>query len=76
MAPGETWCVCWEIDLRSEKQKIAVEKALSELGGISGWCEVRRPHESIWSGHGFPDLLDAWDFALSLDKPAHDYEEE
>ncbi len=64
------------IDLRSEKQKIAVEKALSELGGISGWCEVRRPHESIWSGHGFPDLLDAWDFALSLDKPAHDYEEE
>lgn len=68
------------IEQRDEGQGHAVEAALKALGGneaneIPRWHKVDRPPEDIWYGHGLPDLLEAWDFALKLDKPRREYEE-
>lgn len=66
------------IEQRSENQGPAVRKVLNELGGNEPgcWREVVRPPENIWYGHGLPDLLEAWNFALRLDKPCREYEGE
>lgn len=37
--------------------------------------DVDHKFEEEWSGHGLPDLLTMWDFALSLDKQRADYGE-
>lgn len=62
---------------RNETHKKAVNTALTELGGEdSGWYRVDRCPEEAWHGHGLPDLLEVWDFALALDKARREYEEE
>ncbi len=62
---------------RNEAHREAVEAALAELGGgASGWYGVDRYPQDSWHGHGLPDLLDAWDFALDLEKNRREYEEE
>lgn len=55
---------------------VTVRAALKLLGDNEKgyWRQVLR-YQELWYGHGFPDLLDAWDFALSLDKSCRDYEE-
>ncbi len=65
------------IERRSERQGLTVINALKELGGqeTGYWRRVYRYPEDIWYGHGLPDLLEAWDFALRLDKSAQEYEE-
>lgn len=63
---------------RNEQNRKTVENALTEQGGSKGkayWREVHRPPEDRWHGHGLPDLLEAWDFALDLEKSRQDYEE-
>ncbi len=57
-------------------QDAAVRAALELLGDNEKgyWRQVFRYRE-IWYGHGLPDLLDAWDFALRLDKSHREYEE-
>ncbi len=57
-------------------QDVAVRTALKLLGANEKgyWRQVFRDQD-LWYGHGLPDLLDAWDFALSLDKSCRDYEE-
>lgn len=59
-----------------QSQGSAVEAALGSLGSNEQgyWRQVSRYGEN-WYGHGLPDLLDAWDFALSLDKSRSGYEE-
>jgi hypothetical protein len=54
---------------RSEEQKTLVEKALRALGGKeeANWYSINYGSKEFWNGHGLPDLLEAWDFALSLD---------
>lgn len=66
------------IEQRSENQGPAVRKVLNVLGGNEPgcWREVSRPPENVWYGHGLPDLLEVWDFALSLDRPCREYEGE
>ncbi|HQE92105.1 MAG TPA: hypothetical protein PLH19_05705 [Anaerolineae bacterium] len=63
---------------RKEKHREAVDTALSTLGGKEPgyWRKVDRPPQNVWHGHGLPDLLEVWDFALDLDKNRQDYEEE
>ncbi|RMD67503.1 hypothetical protein D6833_00120, partial [Candidatus Parcubacteria bacterium] len=62
---------------RNETHKKSIDTALTELGGkTSGWYRVDRYPEDAWHGHGLPDLLEAWDFALALDKGRREYEEE
>lgn len=62
---------------RKAEHRQAVIEALKLLGsdGFPYWLEVYRPQESLWYGHGLPDLLEAWDFALNLEKPRREYEE-
>jgi hypothetical protein len=75
----------WQIQLdqllkrigRNETHKKAVDAALVTLGSASThWRKVDRYPADPWYGHGLPDLLEAWDFALNLDKKRQDYEEE
>jgi len=62
---------------RSEEQGTVVREALRALGGDkSGWYRVDRYPEDCWYGHGLPDLLEAWDFALDLKEDRKAYEEE
>jgi hypothetical protein len=64
---------------RDETHHEAVIGALTTLGDgkkPAYWCEVDRPPQGFWHGHGLPDLLEAWDFAFALDKPLSVYEEE
>lgn len=68
------------IERRNGEQGKAIEKALKLLGANEGnetgyWRKVDRYPEHTWYGHGLPDLLEAWDFALSLDKSPQEYEE-
>lgn len=62
---------------RNAEHKKAVREALQVLGSDESphWLEVDRPQESLWYGHGLPDLLKAWDFALDLKEPRRGYEE-
>jgi len=64
------------IGRNAEHEKV-VREALKVLGSDEShyWREVNRPQESLWHGHGLPDLLEAWDFALDLEKPCRVYEE-
>jgi hypothetical protein len=60
-----------------EVEKIA-RSVLVQLGSRdSGWLYKlnRKTDEAIWHGHALPDLLEAWDFALDLDKDRDEYEE-
>jgi hypothetical protein len=41
----------------------------------SRWRDPSRPGGGYWA-HGLPDLLTVWDFALDLDRPREEYEEE
>lgn len=62
---------------RDEAHHQAVIGALTTLGDggkPAYWREVDRHPQGRWHGHGLPDLLEAWDFAL--DKPLSAYEEE
>jgi hypothetical protein len=63
---------------RSEEHGKVVKKALTLLGGDESayWRKVERYPEEPWHGHGLPDLLEAWDFALNLGKSRPEYEEE
>ena len=62
---------------RSETQGQVMRQALEKLGGSDKayWYQVERWPENRWHGHGLPDLLEAWDFALSLDPSSHKHEE-
>ncbi len=65
------------IEQRSDDRgQIVVRDALKLLGGNEKgyWRQVSRDQD-ICYGHGLPDLLEAWDFALSLDKSSREYEE-
>ncbi|GAW27546.1 hypothetical protein [Carboxydocella sp. ULO1] len=61
----------------AQDQDAAVKAALKLLGGNEKgyWRHLLRDQDHYWYGHSLPDLLDAWDFALSLDKPRREYEE-
>jgi len=61
---------------RNEKHRDAVKTALATLGEDESphWRNIDRRTEN-WYGHGFPDLLETWDFALNLEKRRQDYEE-
>ncbi len=63
---------------RKQEHKGAVDAALKALGGdkTAYWRKVDRYPDDSWHGHGLPDLLDAWDFALALDRDRRAYEEE
>lgn len=53
---------------RNNDHGIMVRKALEYLGSdekLAYWRRVDR-REVCWNGHGLPDLLEAWDFALNL----------
>lgn len=76
----------WASDLgkllgRIGRDKVAGEttaQALVQLGSaVSGWqYEINRAtDEKAWAGYGLPDLLNAWQFAFSLDRERNDYEE-
>ncbi len=56
----------------------AVDTAMKVLGmdETAYWRKVVRDPDNFWYGHGLPDLLDAWDFALALDRNRQEYEEE
>lgn len=66
------------INQRNENHGKKIKKALEKLGEKNSpyWLEVSRHPDSAWNGHGLPDLLEAWDFALKLDKNIKAYEEE
>ncbi|MEW6664388.1 MAG: hypothetical protein AB1512_04100 [Thermodesulfobacteriota bacterium] len=66
------------IERRSDAQKEAVTATLESLGSPeeSYWRRVDRKSEDTWHGHGLPDLIEAWDFALNLEIPRWEYEEE
>lgn len=49
--------------------------ALGDPGDVSGWRRYGGRDDAPF-GHGLPDVLAAWDFALDLGKPKSDYEEE
>ncbi len=54
---------------RNKEHGIVVREALAYLGGdekSAYWRMVDRYREDCWHGHGLPDLLEAWDFALDL----------
>ncbi len=55
-----------------------MREALTALGGEEKgyWRRISRLAEDSWYGHGLPDLLRAWDFALDLSKGRDEYEEE
>jgi len=63
---------------RNDAQGKAVAAALKLLGGDekAQWRKVDRPPEDCWYGHSLPDLLEAWDFALDVEKSRSVYEEE
>jgi len=58
-----------------------VRRSLAKLGGTEDkayWRRIDRSVDSVedrWYGHGLPDLLEAWDFALDLERPRQDYKE-
>jgi hypothetical protein len=62
---------------RKEEQAAATRTALSHLGASAKpyWRPVDRWLEGRWHGHGLPDLLEAWDFALSLEHGRQEDEE-
>ncbi len=62
---------------RNPRHADLVRQALQALGSHKScyWLEVGRIPESPWRGHGMPDLLEAWDFALDLSVPRREYEE-
>lgn len=66
------------INQRNESQYKKIEAALKLLGESNSpcWREVNRYPDPVWYGHGLPDLLEAWDFALKLDKDRRAYEGE
>lgn len=72
------------IEQREPEQGQAIRKTLimqerekedktDDLDGY--WYKVYRisSGEQSWYGHALPDLLEAWDFALSLDRPSEEY---
>jgi len=62
---------------RNPRHAELVRQALQVLGSHMPyyWLEVGRIPESPWRGHGMPDLLEAWGFALDLSVPRREYEE-
>jgi hypothetical protein len=68
----------WEADLeqlleridRNEEQGKTMRSVLAQLGGEEQayWHRIQRWPERSWLGHGLPDLLQAWDFALALNR--------
>lgn len=66
------------INQRNEVQAKKIETTLKLLGESNSpyLREVSRYPDSAWYGHGLPDLLEAWDFALNLDKDRKAYEVE
>jgi hypothetical protein len=64
------------INQRNEDQGGKIETALKSLGDSNSpyWREVSRYPDPAWYGHGLPDLLEAWDFALKLDTDRNAYE--
>jgi len=63
---------------RNEMHREAVETALRALGEghLPYWYRVSRHPEDPWYGHGLPDLLEAWDFALDVSRSPSEYYEE
>jgi hypothetical protein len=63
------------IKQRNEDQGKIIEDALKSLGGNEErfWMRIDRDEYS-WCGQGFPDLLEAWDFALELEKERKVYQ--
>lgn len=54
-----------------------VRRAVKALGGLSleDWYPLdRKNDQDFWHGHGFPDLLRAWDWMLNLRHPTGEYE--
>ena len=62
---------------RDKDHSKVIEAALINLGGSERmyWRKVNCYPEKRWYGHGLPDLLEAWDFALNLENTRRDYEE-
>jgi hypothetical protein len=59
---------------RNKDQGDDIETALKQLGGNTEdyWLKIDRD-EDEWYGHGLPDLLEAWDFALEIKKNRREY---
>jgi len=77
----------WDKDLRyllerierdwAQEGKHPVRVALEELGGakLEEWYSVeRKSDEEFRRGHGMPDLLRVWEWALNLDHSKSEYE--
>ncbi|OQA13327.1 MAG: hypothetical protein BWY63_03509 [Chloroflexi bacterium ADurb.Bin360] len=61
---------------REKTNRTAIDSALEDLGSKpTGWYRVDRAPDDLWYGHGLPDLIEAWDFALDLGKERQEYEE-
>lgn len=61
----------------AQKGKHPMQVALEELGGVKleEWYSVERKNdEDFRQGHGMPDLLRVWEWALDLDRPRSEYE--
>ena len=61
----------------TQKRKHPVRAALDTLGGveIKEWYRVeRKSDDDRWQGHGLPDLLRVWEWALDLKHDPVEYE--
>lgn len=62
----------------TENESKKVKSALKALGqeneeAAGYWRNISRPPQESFKGHGLPDLLAAWEFAWSLDRPRSAY---
>ena len=61
---------------RTSRQTLGLAiDSLGDPSDVSGWRRYRGRDGQPF-GHGLPDVLAAWDFALDLDKRKSDYDEE
>jgi hypothetical protein len=65
------------IKQRNKAQGDDIETVLKLLGGNAKnyWLKVQRDKDA-WYGHGMPDLLEVWDFALKMKEDRKVYQED
>ncbi len=74
---GKLERIIGRIKQRNEDQGKCIESALRKLGGNTEnyWLRIDRDKDA-WYGHGLPDLLEVWDFALKLNEDRKVYQED
>lgn len=74
---GKLGRIIGRIKQRNEDQGKYIESGLRKLGGNTEkyWLRIDRDKDA-WYGHGLPDLLETWDFALKLNEDRKVYQED